>query len=774
MKKAFLCGINRYPTSPLRGCVNDVEDWHRLITTVGKYDPDNVRAVCDERATTQGIKDRMAWLREGAQPGDEVFFQYSGHGSQIRDRGVQDELADHMDEILCVSGDTLISTDKGLVQAATLYRALEASTTIRAKVGAGFFPIKAAARTEKPEVKSIRLENGLYLTLGDEHPVFTFKEGVVRETPAKDVKEGDGLLFPCGPWEGHAELDPIWYLVGLYVGDGHFLTESAIRFGVRVYKDFWMGVADLAKKSLSDAEVTARENKRGDLNVVIRSRILTGLLRGLGFRPKQRKMGRIAELPVPMNEACVKGLLRGLFDSDGSSARRQVCFTSTDYELVKIVTVLLGFFGVRGQISSKKYGKGGVAFTVAIYGHQARKFLDRIGFGVKEKAAKFDENLYPRSGEAGRLELPELVALLDKWNFRYCDFAEALGLGRRNNKRIKTTRFVREQAIAAVSFLREKKSLAEQMVAGEETDRMEVGASIGQIERVCGVNQFTALSRIKRGDDSDVRDYAKKMSDDVGGYLDREWALLKNYDIVRVVGVETVSGPVEMFDFAVEQEAKFEANGVLVHNCPVDLDWNTKVITDDDIADWIAGFPPGVRIIVVLDSCHSGTGTRDFRPPMENPHYKADRYLPPPLDIELRGRSVGSRAPMRRLRIGRGQGSSFVRKVRARAGKARAWWSFFRRRSPKPMPVFVATPVPALNHLLISGCRSDQTSADAYINGRYNGALTRFMVDAFEKNPLGIVSTVHAGARQAILAGGYSQESQLEGPETLLNTQLFA
>jgi hypothetical protein len=80
---------------------------------------------------------------------------------------------------------------------------------------------------------------------------------------------------------------------------------------------------------------------------------------------------------------------------------------------------------------------------------------------------------------------------------------------------------------------------------------------------------------------------------------------------------------------------------------------------------------------------------------------------------------------------------------------------------------------PSLNHILVAGCRSDQTSADAFINSRYNGALTHYFVKSLRAGATRPLSQLHAEAKQAILTNGYTQESQLEGPENLLTGPLF-
>ena len=103
IKKALLVGINIYKPelgANLRGCVNDVETMRKLLVDNFKFLPENIRVLVDERATKQGILDRLKWLLGGAKAGDELVFHYSGHGSQVRDRN-GDELDDQLDEILC-------------------------------------------------------------------------------------------------------------------------------------------------------------------------------------------------------------------------------------------------------------------------------------------------------------------------------------------------------------------------------------------------------------------------------------------------------------------------------------------------------------------------------------------------------------------------------------------------------------------------------------------------------------------------------------------------
>ena len=95
--------------------------------------------------------------------------------------------------------------------------------------------------------------------------------------------------------------------------------------------------------------------------------------------------------------------------------------------------------------------------------------------------------------------------------------------------------------------------------------------------------------------------------------------------------------------------------------CPWDFDWCGTFIKDDDFAGLFAQLKEGVSLVVILDSCHSGTGTREMilgRTSLRNlqaglpdemalyasSHCSRPRYLAPPVDIAMRADEVGGYA----------------------------------------------------------------------------------------------------------------------------------
>jgi len=99
-RRALLIGINAYPdpTQRLSGCVNDTFVMSSLLQERG-FDPTDIRVLLDARATASAIRDRLAWLLEGADDGCERVLFYSGHGAQLPGYSAA-ETVDHVDECL--------------------------------------------------------------------------------------------------------------------------------------------------------------------------------------------------------------------------------------------------------------------------------------------------------------------------------------------------------------------------------------------------------------------------------------------------------------------------------------------------------------------------------------------------------------------------------------------------------------------------------------------------------------------------------------------------
>jgi hypothetical protein len=165
--------------------------------------------------------------------------------------------------------------------------------------------------------------------------------------------------------------------------------------------------------------------------------------------------------------------------------------------------------------------------------------------------------------------------------------------------------------------------------------------------------------------------------------------------------------------------------------CPTDLDWKDP-FRDDWLRKTFDKLKAGVSLTVIMDCCHSGTNTRAILPPDEP---VKQRYLPSPWDL-----------------------------VAAESGrKLRGTVTGELRSSPRGKRRKSDVVHADICELLITGCRDTQTSADAFIKGSYNGALTYYLVESIrEANGKLSYRELHKRTL-AKLKGEYDQVPQLEG-----------
>src|SRR3954470_22018564 len=97
MKKALVVGINDFGSAApeLKAPVGEMERWASLLTGVYQFDPVNVETYLSprrEKPTRESLMSDLRWLLTGAQPGDQLVFCYSGHGSMVDGRDLNGRL----------------------------------------------------------------------------------------------------------------------------------------------------------------------------------------------------------------------------------------------------------------------------------------------------------------------------------------------------------------------------------------------------------------------------------------------------------------------------------------------------------------------------------------------------------------------------------------------------------------------------------------------------------------------------------------------------------
>lgn len=108
-RRAVTVGINYVGLKgfALAGCVNDSDAFVQLLRSQFGVQEDDIRQLCDDVAyshctrmwpTRANIIAELEWLVKDARAGDELFFHYSGHGSQQKDTDGDEK--DGMDETI--------------------------------------------------------------------------------------------------------------------------------------------------------------------------------------------------------------------------------------------------------------------------------------------------------------------------------------------------------------------------------------------------------------------------------------------------------------------------------------------------------------------------------------------------------------------------------------------------------------------------------------------------------------------------------------------------
>jgi hypothetical protein len=188
-----------------------------------------------------------------------------------------------------------------------------------------------------------------------------------------------------------------------------------------------------------------------------------------------------------------------------------------------------------------------------------------------------------------------------------------------------------------------------------------------------------------------------------------------------------------------------EADGLDEALCPYDLQTRGEALTDDEIRNLFLSRKAGVRIVLLSDSCHSGTVTRAAK--AEKDATTRPRFMP-----------MGNWLPEKLL-------------PKNRAGKTASTMVGAAGTSP-----FLGAYSNKLGDLLISGCKEgpNNFSYDARIAGRFIGAFTDYALKALKgMKPGASYADWHKAIAKYLPSASYPQSPQIVGSATARKGKVF-
>jgi ribonucleoside-diphosphate reductase alpha chain len=324
----------------------------------------------------------------------------------------------------CVTADTRLATSYGMVRIGDLHSSgldIKATVDTRAlDAGLGTAvreAVPAFMTSPSADVYRVVTKDGYEIKATEWHDFYTTR-GKIK---LKDLKPGDELLVQSGKGQfGGRGSEQLGVLLGLLTGDGHFTNRGDGKNAAVVNlwgedRDYAEQVVGYVNSLIAGFANTPREYRVSAVAVpernlvMIRSVILARVLERYGFTAKAKT--QVPEIVWTGSEACVRGYLRGLFQSDGTVQRDDknayctIRLASSQESLLKDVQQLLANFGIFCRVMKRRAagerllpdGRGGQrlydcqADYELIIGSESRdRFMQEIGFITPAKNDKYD------------------------------------------------------------------------------------------------------------------------------------------------------------------------------------------------------------------------------------------------------------------------------------------------------------------------------------------------------------------------------------------------
>lgn len=184
--------------------------------------------------------------------------------------------------------------------------------------------------------------------------------------------------------------------------------------------------------------------------------------------------------------------------------------------------------------------------------------------------------------------------------------------------------------------------------------------------------------------------------------------------------------------------------------CPVDFNWEDNYILDNQIEALMKKLKENHHISMVVDACHSGS--IDSALPQND---RLVKQIPTPLDLLSRMTDVSLTKNLFEDKPTFGDDDL-----------NKNFFDFLFHQEPIAP---VNTPSYSKHNIsIITGCKDDQTSADAYFSNRYQGALSYVLQGLLLQNPTIDLKTLRDKCEEQLRKRNFEQTPQLISSEANL------
>lgn len=294
----------------------------------------------------------------------------------------------------CVSGDTMIATDRGIVYINELMTSdlvdhdpYIVPDGLELKIANKKEMVRSGGviyKGNKPTRKII-LYGGYELVCTDDHKVETEK-GFIQ---FKDLKKGDKVIISRGTYRNRKEGNPtdysIGFVLGAFQGDGSFGSSDIVKFtiGKERKQEFGEAIKFHFKRGFNIDVVTEGKHYTNENTKILQ-------VRRWGFHRFLKSINiKSGNVPVYIrtgSKQLFAGYVAGLLASDGCSANGLLQFTTKYEQLAKELQLMLLYYGMLTRRTSKvttesSYKAGQTHWTLYINaGESTNTLLGLVGY----------------------------------------------------------------------------------------------------------------------------------------------------------------------------------------------------------------------------------------------------------------------------------------------------------------------------------------------------------------------------------------------------------